>query len=337
MLAGSEAARQIFHGGYPHRRVAGLTTVLVVALALAVLPVDRVLAWWIAAGSYVLGAAFVLVRTWRLRERQGEQQAVMAALGTTTADLPASMRTRTPAFLVTGDALSQIFDREHGSEQLAWVGEGAIWLRVPNPQSLPRIAVAVRRWRDGRAPEGVVLALSPAAYGDDDALGQKLRLIRQAASDASKLLGTRLPGYIAVYQQFGTRERQIPSARWYGVSSATPFEDASRFEAVVRAAERCAWQSVNDRTPAWRAAELAALVDWTQRAVVGPLHDRHHPAARWNLYGIGWINCGPEDSGQSAWKAAVSTRTRLNPPVLAASPAPWPLPQPIVEAAPRKL
>ncbi len=337
MLAGSQASRQIFHGGYPHRRVAGLTTVLVIALALAVLPVDRVLAWWIAAGAFVLGAAVVLFRTWRLRERQDEQQAVMAALGTTTADLPASMRTRMPVFFVIGDGLAQIFDREHGREQLAWVGEGAIWLRIGNPQSLPRIAVAVRRWRDGRAPEGIVLTLTPAAYGDDDALAQKLRLIRQAVSDATRLLGTRLPGYVAIYQRLGSRDEQTQTARWYGVSSATPFEDASRFEAVVRAAERAAWQSENDSAPAWRAAELAALVDWTQRAVIGPLRDRHHPAALWNLYGIGWINCGPQDTALSAWKAAVAMRTRLNPPALAATPAPWPLPQPIVEAAPRKL
>ncbi|WP_346778337.1 OmpA family protein [Paraburkholderia sp. Tr-20389] len=310
---------------------------LVIALALAVLPVDRALAWWIAAGSLVLGAAFVLFRTWRLREREDEQQAVMAALGSTTSDFPANMRTRMPVFLVTGDGLAQIFDRENGREQLAWVGDGAIWLRIGNPQSLPRIADAVRRWRDGRAPEGVVLTLTPAAYADDDALAQKLRLIRQAVSDASKFVGARLPGYVAIYQRLGAPNQPIPTPRWYGVSSATPFEDVSRFETVVRAAERTAWQSEDDSTPAWRAAELASLVDWTQRAVIGPLHDRHHPATRWNLYGIGWINCGPQDTGQSAWKAAVAMRTRLVAPVLDATPAPWPLPQPIVEAAPRKL
>ncbi|WP_329601684.1 OmpA family protein [Paraburkholderia antibiotica] len=313
-----------------------MTTVLIVALALAVLPVDRVLAWWIAAGAFVLGTVFILFRTWQVRERQDEQQAVMAALGSTTADLPASMRTRMPVFLVTGDGLAEIFDRE-GCEQLAWVGEGAIWLRIVSPQNLPRIAVAVRRWRDGRAPEGVVLTLTPAAYGDDDALGQKLRLIRQAASDASKLIGTRLPGYVAIYQRLGAPDQQTLTARWYGVSSATPFEDAARFEAVVRAAERTVWKSEDGSTSAWRAAELAALVDWTQRAVIGPLHDRHHPAARWNLHGIGWINCGPQDTGQSAWKAAISLRTRLTPPIMDATPAPWPLPQAIVEAAPLRL
>ena len=85
MFTGFDASWQIFHGGYPHRRVVGITTVLVIALALA---------WWVAAGSLLLWAAFVLFRTWRLHERQDEQQAVMAALGTTTADLPASMHTR---------------------------------------------------------------------------------------------------------------------------------------------------------------------------------------------------------------------------------------------------
>ena len=82
----------------PNAGVWGVTTVLVIALALAVLPVARVLAWWIAAGAFVLGAAIVLFPTWRLRERQDEQQAVMAALGSTTADLPASMlRTSCPS------------------------------------------------------------------------------------------------------------------------------------------------------------------------------------------------------------------------------------------------
>lgn len=313
-----------------------LGAALAAALVLAVLPLERMLAWWTALGIILFCAALVFARTWRLRERSDEERSVMAALGQSTAELPASLRTRMPVFLVTGDGLAQLFDREGQNGQRAYVGEGAIWLRIGSAQDLPRVAAAVRRWRDGRAPDGVVLALAPALHADDDTLAQQLRLSRQAISDASKLLGSRLPGYVAIYQRLGRHSVQ-PAAAWYGVSSATPLAGAARFGPVVRAAERSGWEPSTDGAAARRAPALAALVDWTQRAVSGPLSDRHHPAAPVALYGLGWIDCGPQDTGRNGWKASLEARTQLTCLAWDATPAPWPLPQPIVASAPRRL
>jgi hypothetical protein len=324
--------------GYPYRTLVAFATILAVSLALAVLPVGTGLAWCLAGAALVIGAALIALRTFSLRHRVEQGTVVLAALTRSMASLPESLRTRMPVVLVTGDGLDAIFNRGTDTDRLAHVGDGAIWMRVDNPQSLPQFGVAVRRWRDGRVPDGVVLTIAPALHADDDALTQRMRLMRQALSDASRMLGTRLPGYIAVYQRLTANASEPGSVpRWYGVSSATPITNASRFESVILGAENIARAPNADRSVAWRAAGLSALIDWTQRAVVGPLRDRLQPAAPCSLFGAGWIDCGPADQTGSAWAAALQARTQLTPPSFGASPAPWPLPQPLIQALPRRL
>ncbi|CAE6872420.1 hypothetical protein R69746_08526 [Paraburkholderia aspalathi] len=324
--------------GYPYRTLVALATILAVSLALAVLPVGTGLAWCLAGAALVIGAALIARRTFSLQHRVEQGTVVLAALTRSMASLPESLRTRMPVVLVTGDGLDAIFNRGTDTDRLAHVGDGAIWMRVDNPQSLPQFGVAVRRWRDGRVPDGVVLTIAPALHADDDALTQRMRLMRQALSDASRMLGTRLPGYIAVYQRLTANASEPGSLpRWYGVSSATPITNASRFESVILGAENIARAPNADRSVAWRAAGLSALIDWTQRAVVGPLRDRLQLAAPCSLFGEGWIDCGPADPTGSAWAAALQARTQLKSPSFGASPAPWPLPQPLIQALPRRL
>ena len=88
--------------------------------------------------------------------------------------------------------------------------------------------------------------------------------------------------------------------------------------------------------PAARAAGLASIIGWTQRVVTGPLTDALQPAAAWQLLGAGWIDCGPASDPRSPWAHDVHTRSRILPPPMVASPAPWPLPQPLIEAMPRR-
>ncbi len=334
----SDAFRRSFRSGYPYRTLVALATMLAMAIALAVLPVGIGLAWGLAGAALALGAALIAWRTFNFRHRIEPDSVVLAALARSMASLPESLRTRMPVVLVTGDGLEAIFHRGADHDPLAYVGDGAIWLRVDDPQSLPQFNVAARRWRDGRVADGVVLTIAPALYPDDDALTQRLRLLRQSLSDAARMLGTDLPGYLAVYQRL-TADTAEPgfSPAWYGVSSATPITNASRFEAVVRGAEGMVRGPDTDRAVAWRAAGLSALVDWTQRAVVGPLRDRLQPAAPCALYGAGWIDCGPADQSCSAWATALQTRTQLTPPFFNESPAPWPLPQALIQAMPRRL
>nr|WP_246270122.1 OmpA family protein [Paraburkholderia solisilvae] len=285
-----------------------------------------------------IGAAWIALRTYSLHHRMEQDTVVLAALTRGMAALPESLRTRMPVVLVTGDGLDAIFNRGADNERLAHVGDGAIWLRVDDPQRLSQFSVAVRRWRDGRVPDGVVLTVAPALYPDDDVLTQRMRVTRQALSDASRMLGTRLPAYIAVYQRLTASSRDADhSPAWFGVSSAVPVTSASRFESVIQRAEGLARSPDADRSVAWRAASLSALVDWTQRAIVGPLSDRLQPAAPCSLYGVGWVDCGPADQNRSAWGAALQARTQLTPPSFNASPAPWPLPQALIQALPRRL
>ncbi|MBB5464377.1 outer membrane protein OmpA-like peptidoglycan-associated protein [Paraburkholderia sp. CI2] len=328
--------------GYPWRAMLVFTAVLALAAIWFVLPGERGIAWALTAVVGLLVGVLVGWRTLWL-SRAGEQSAqVLAALGASTAGIPPKLRTRMPLVLVTGDGLPALFDRNH-EERFAHVGDGAIWLRVDHPQQLPRLAVALRQWRDGRAPDGVVLSVAPALHVGADMLTQKLRVVRHCVADAARTLGTRLPGYVAVYQRMTTCPPGLSAPAWYGVSSATRIVDAERFELVVRAAEAEPQRVPGDAgstTGAARAAALASLVGWTQRVVIGTLTDPQQPATPWALFGAGWIDCGPASSSATGsadpWERDVQMKTCVSRAAVGASPLPWPLPQPLIEATPRR-
>lgn len=332
--------------GYPFRAMVIFAAMLALAVLFLVLPVSRGLAWTVAVSIVLIALAAIALRTLQRNRARDQSAHVLAALGATTADLPTSLRTRMPLVLVTGDSLAHLFNRGGDEERLAHVGDGAIWLRVNNPRDLPRVAVAVKQWRDGRAPDGVVLSIAPASHASEDELTQTLRVVRQAASDASRMLGARLPGHIGLYQRLTAAPAAAVGQQWYGVSSAirltdvpkeVPLGDTHRFEAVMRAAEAQVQQAGTDPVPAARAAALASLVGWTQRVVISPLTDGLQPAAPWTVFGMGWIDCGPASEPRSPWARDVNARAGIMPPPMAASPAPWPLPQPLIEGMPRRL
>ncbi|PQV48084.1 outer membrane protein OmpA-like peptidoglycan-associated protein [Paraburkholderia sp. BL21I4N1] len=293
-------------------------------------------AWILTAITAVAATLLVWRRARQLRLARTQGAQVLAALGTATAEIPARLRTRMPLVLVTGDDLPALFNRD-GWEQFVHVGDGALWLRVDRPRDLPRLAVAVRQWRDGRAPDGIVLAIAPAQYADADRLTQALRLVRQHVADAARMLGRRcLPGYLAVYQRLTTGPAGHAIPQWYGVSSATHLTDAQRFESVIRAAESEVQHAAGDRVAAVRAAALASIVGWTHRVVVSALTDRQQPASPWVLSGAAWIDCGPTDGPGNPWEQDVEMQTRVMRATSAASAHPWPLPQPLIEALPQR-
>ncbi|WP_439889635.1 OmpA family protein [Ralstonia sp. 25C] len=310
-----------------------LGTALALAVLWLVLPVGTGLAWLLTVLILTAAAVLVWLHTRGRRIAREQSANVLAALGAAATDLPLDLRARMPLVLVTGDGLPAMFNRG-AQARLVHVGDGAIWVRADQPQRLPQLAAALRQWRDGRAPDGIVLAVAPDLQADAEVLAQKLRLIRQAASDASRLLGVKLPGYVAVYQ----RRVLVPlaSLQWAGVSSAVPITGAERFEAVVQAAESNVQRSPEDRFCAARAATLASLADWTQQVIIGALQDRRQPARPWPLYGIGWIDCGPTSLSGGPWERDIELRTRVAPAPLTHSPLPWPLPQPLIEAIPRR-
>ena len=370
------SARTPDHGheglGYPFRMMTVFSLALALAVIWLVLPIGRGVAWTLTA---IIGIVALTLVWWftRLLSRAREQSAhVLAALGAATTAIPVKLRARMPLVLVTGDGLPALFNRNE-EERFAHVGDGAIWLRVDRARELPRLAVAVRQWRDGRAPDGVALCVAPALHAGADVLTQKLRLVRQAVADAAQTLGARLPGYVAVYQRLtpegspggatggkpGSENDVVPVlgttvsanlaiSQWFGVSSTTRLVDAGRFEPVIRAAEeeirRVAGDPMAATLAAARAAALASIVGWTQRVVIGVLTDRQQPATPWALFGAGWIDCGPASPAGTSfgrgpanpWQRDVAMQTGVMPAGVVASAPPWPFPQPLIEAMPRR-
>ncbi|QTO44926.1 OmpA family protein [Burkholderia latens] len=343
--------------GYPLRIMIVFAAALALAVIWLVLPLGRGVTWALTALSGAVVLALMAWFTRRLSRAREQSAHVLAALGAATEDIPVRLRTRMRLVLVTGDGLPSLFNRSE-EERFAHVGDGAIWLRVDRPQELPRLAVAVRQWRDGRTPDGVVLCVAPALHSGPDVLTQKLRLVRQAVADAARMLGARLPGYVAVYQRLTVEENSnvphaipglgaaasahLATSQWYGVSSATRLVDTERFEPVIRAAEDEIQRAAGDRMVATRAAALASIVGWTQRVVIGALTDRQQPATPWALFGAGWTDCGPADRGGislghdsgNPWQRDVGMQTGVVPAGAAASSLPWPFPQPLIEAMP---
>lgn len=322
--------------GYPFR----LMVVLAAALALMVIWLVAKPGWgmaWTLTGVIALAALLLIcLRTQWLFRARSQGAHVLAALGEATAGVPVRLRTRMPLVLVTGDDLPALFNR-HDGERFAYVGDGAIWLRVDRPQDLPRLAVAVRQWRDGRAPDGVLLSVVPARHTDADALTQFLRVVRQAVADAARMLGSSpLPGYVAIYQRLTSAPADLTTPQWYGVSSTRPITGAQRFESMIRAAESEVQLAANARVAAARAAGLASIVGWTQRVVIQALTDRHQPATSWALFGAGWIDCGPGGAPGNPWARDVEMQTHVLRAPAPASPAPWPLPQPLIAAMPQR-
>jgi outer membrane protein OmpA-like peptidoglycan-associated protein len=316
--------------GYPLRLVVAFAVLLVLAVLWLVWQPATDVAWGISALVVLSGLTVAAWYTHRLVRAQQQSAQVLAALGAITADIPVRLRTRMPLVLVTGDGLPAIFNRARG-EQFAYIGEGAIWLRVDRPQDLPWIAAALRQWRDGRAPDAIVLSVAPALYAGEDALTQNLRVVRQARADAVRMLGTTLPGYIAVYQPLTAGPSDPGQRHWYGVSSTTRIVDGDRFSPVVLAAER-----EGTHASAERAACLASVVAWTQRVVLGALADRQQPASPWTLFGAGWIDCGPAGTPGAPWERDVEMLTGVTRAPAASSATPWPLPQPLIEAMPQR-
>ena len=337
--AGRAGNRTLEVLGYPFRAIVTLAAVLSLAVIWLVLPVSRGLAWTLTALVVLSSLALIWLRTRQLSRARTQSAHVLAALGAATADIPISLRTRMPLVLVTGDALENVFDRIAGEQRLAHIGDGAIWMRADRPQDLPRLVVAVRQWRDGRAPDGIVLSVAPAMHASEDMLTERLRVVRQSVADASRMLGTRLPGFVAVQRLTtpGSPCGTLVLPQWYGVSSATRLANAQCFEAAVLAAESEIERAGVDHTVAARAASLASIIGWTQRVVIGALIDRRQPATPWALHGAGWIDCGPASGPGKPWERDVEMQTRVVPSALPASPLPWPLPQPLIKAMPQRL
>jgi len=336
LTSASSRASARGHDGldYPFR----LQVLLAVALALALIwlmtRIEPALAWTLSGAIVLVAARLVILHTRRIASARKQAAQVLAALGEATASIPVDLRTRMPLVLVTGDELPMLFNRHEGA-RFAHVGDGAIWLRVDNAKELAHLAVAVKQWRDGRAPDGIVVTVVPARYSDVDLLTQSLRMTRQAAADAAHLLGIRtIPGYVAMYQRLTTEPSGLAAPRWHGISSATRMVDAQRFEAVIQAAENEATSAACSPLAATRAAALASIIGWTQRVVFHALTDPRQPAPPFALFGAGWIDCGPAGTASNPWNVDVEMQTSVMRGTPPASPAPWPLPQPLIAALP---
>lgn len=321
--------------GYPSRLMISASALLLLMVLWAVLPFSSSVKWML---SLLLSLVALLALFWCSRSIAGAREQslhVQNTLGVAAGNIPIKLRTHMPLVLVIGDGLPALFDRA-GETRNAYVGDSCIWLRVDQPQDLPQLAVAVKQWRDGRVPDGILLSVAPALYSDADALSQRLQLARQAAADTARLLGKRIPGYVAVYQRLIPGAAKNPQPTWYGISSGRPLEEDIRFSPILRAAENQFGRTTDSRSVATHAAALTSVIDWTRRTVLSVLADAKAPTIPWPLFGAGWIDYGPASRSENPWERDVQTQTCVTRAEAIESSTPWPLPQPLIEAMPRR-
>ena len=222
----------------------------------------------------------------------------------------ARLRTRMPLVLVTGDDLPALFNRRDG-QRFAHVGDGAIWLRVDRPQDLPRMAVAVRRWRDGRSRTvscfrwrqpvirtgnaHTVAAGRQTGSGRRRAHARFTRFSRicrglSAAHDRRHLRHPKKP----IWGHGALASAHILAPQWYGASSTArildaPFRDChpcGRARSMARGGQRCA--AGNPR----RRARGGSIIGWTQRVVIRALADQRQPDMFSAIFKAGFIVSG---------------------------------------------
>jgi len=321
--------------GYPLRSMIALAAAFALILLLEVMQLTPPLQWQLAALVTLVAVVCIARRTYCIRRARQHCADVLQALGAHTADLPYRLRARLPLVLVLGDALDKLFPPDTNG-QLLHVSDDAIWVCVTRPQALPQLALALQHWRAGRAPDAIMLVLAPALHEDQNNLAHCLCLLRQARSDTARLLGISLPGYLAVYQRMSDQSADHTATTWHGISSARAIERTHDLNQVIVAAEAQAQVALGQLAPAWCAATLPTLIQWTRQCVLSVLQDRTLAAAPWPLHGIGWIDCGPADAGNSVWQHHLRAHTHLTLGSFNASEGRWPLPRNLLTALPQR-
>lgn len=321
------------HPTYPLRALLAFAAALALFLICCALPLAQQVRW-LLSGIIVLAALGLAVfRQNQLRRARQRNAAVLDALYTALGDLPRDLAQRMPLVMLVGDMLDQFFPVN--ARRLAYVGAGAIWVRVDQLRELSRLSALLCAWRDGCAPDAIILALAPARHHDQTHLTQMLHALRQASADTIRLLGQFIPCHLAVYQRLDNTADESCAPAWHGAVAGAP-QALATLEAVLQAVEITALGAHGNTAPNWRAAKLASLVHWMRDAVLNPLRDNRQGVPAWPMCGIAWIDCGPGDNGEGLWTSQVRRQTRLAPPLTLASAAPWPLPQQLLAALPSR-
>lgn len=256
--------------GYPYR----LQTVWLALLALVWLgfcsPWSMGLNALLATG--VVGAALVAIVgvTRRLRALQRATAHTLAAVDHMLRVLPSDLKRHTPLVIAAGDPCAMA---GAWGEQVVSVTDAAIWVRCESPSTLMHLADALKRWRGGQGPDGVVLLLA-ADQGDAESLAATAwKPWRPAVSAASRAVGYVLPVCVAVVAT-APAEDDI-TCPWFGVSGtqrlyatdvptvlATPLRQYMRDTTAPDAQRRAQQAVLLDSLVRWATATLWPL--WTE-------------------------------------------------------------------------
>lgn len=256
--------------GYPYRTL----FVWIAALALAWLAVSSpwATAWNLLLGGLVavLAVAAIAVATRRLQARRQVSQAVLTAIDASLAALPDDIRRNTPLVLTVG-AANGVLASTFG-EALVKITDVAIWVRIDEPNRLAFVADALKRWREGQAPDAVACLVAADEARDATALFATLRSWRAAVGVASRAVGYSLPVCLAVYVE----EADGPSddCPWFGFSGTVPPDTALGAQLADRLAQYPAGAIPADRAARMRRiARLDALAQWASVALLPSLRN----------------------------------------------------------------
>ncbi|AKC68525.2 hypothetical protein MB84_02280 [Pandoraea oxalativorans] len=309
----------------------GATLAFAAVLTLAVLwlvsPFETGVSWLLTTVIVAVAVAiFVVTGRWgavRHEADDGDLSALREALGR----MASYDSEKLPLVLVVGDGLPALFDR-YDERRLLNVAHGAIWVRVDRTGDLAVLALVVQRCRGGVLPDAVLVSVAPSMAEDVEDFRARLGALRQSVADTSRVMGLRLPVYVAIYQRL-TRGEASPVPDWFGVvSDGGPIRD-EHFSSVMRAAMQQGRAGADAHSPE-RAATLSALMPWSRRFIDDAFTTVSLPSAPVVVTGLAWVDAGPAGDAHGLWEREVAHRTGVHPASATALPQPWPFGHPLI-------
>ena len=266
---------------------------------------------WVGTLSIIgIGIFFGMLHFIRLNR---ERVQVSRTLGASFAELEnASAGAREDAIyvLVIGDDNYRVFGETPEKAPLVVYSDNTFWIRITSPSSLAPLARAITRWRAGRKPEALMLAVAPEFCEDSQKMASSLQAWRYAAADVFRRLGSVLPCFISVYtRHHKLAEKDYSRRGWFGFAAeeARHWTDLSSLREQIEKLRDNLDFAAQEAPPALRfslavrGAKSQTLLTWINEMILPPLYGPRTGLPAIPLNGLILIEGDFSESADSHW------------------------------------